>query len=106
VTGHYGEVDFRADSDITRSISDLGAVERVNGAVLRLHLPQPNIVVETVDFAAVQRASWANRMGPAQRLGQGTILLIGSSIMSVAPASLSSGINLFIISLGTTVSTA
>ncbi len=100
MTRRYGEADFLANGNIAGPVGDLGAVERVKPAVFPTHLPQPHVFVETVDTAAVRRHEHAHR------LPQGTILLIGSSIMSVAPASFSSGINLFIVSLGTTVSTA
>lgn len=54
-----------------------------------------------------RRTRWpCSKDASGRRKAHGTILEIGSSMMSVAPASLRAGINVLIVSLGTTVSTA
>jgi hypothetical protein len=104
VTRRPDKADLRAHRNAARTVGDLGAVELVTPPVLGAHLPQSHVLVKTIDGAL--RVGRARSVMRTHRLAQGTILLIGSSIMSVAPASFSSGINLFIVSLGTTVSTA
>ncbi len=95
MTGHDQELDWGTGSDGTGAIRDLGAMERVPLAVLRPDLPQAHLWVETLDLSPL--------LGPSDHA---TILLMGSSRMSEAPASFSSGISLFTDSLGTTASTA
>src|SRR5688572_31656954 len=64
-------------------------------------------LVNTDLAEALRRVSWGGRRGCDRcSKGQGTILEIGISSMSVAPAVFSSGINLFTPRLSTTASIA
>gem|GEM_PF-4855005 len=71
----------------------LGAVERVYPPTFGPQLTEARLFVETLHLSPLE-------------LLQGTILLIGSSMMSDAPAAFSSGIRRLTDSLPTTVSTA
>jgi hypothetical protein len=86
------ELDLRTDLDRAGAVGDLRAVELVLGAVGRLERAETTLLVER-DHATVHEA-------------QCTILEIGSSMMPVAPASLSAGINVLISDFATTASTA
>lgn len=92
--GGHGELDFSPYVDPAGTAADLGAVERVQPPILRPYVPQADVLVEGL------------HLSPGPPLSHGTILLMGSSMMSDAPAPFRSGINLLIASLGTTVSTA
>jgi len=104
VPGGDAEGHFRPYCDIPGAVHYLRAVEREIDAPFGTHFPEANLGVET-DHAAPCRSS--EHLGPGEgRAAHATILLMGSSMMSEAPASLSSGISLLIASFGTTVSTA
>jgi len=93
-----------AEGDVPGTTGDLRAMEGVRQPPRHLDLPEPGVAVKGADLP---RQQLTGRAQPTVRHPRhGTIFLIGSSIMSEAPASFSSGISLLIASVGTTVSTA
>src|SRR5690348_13485215 len=101
--GDHGERAPLADVDAARAVGDgraveppLAPVDAADGAVARG-------VVEGDDVAALRHDLGEHGRGC---LAQWTILAIGISSRSVAPASLSAGISTLICALGTTASTA
>src|ERR687897_756318 len=86
------ELDGRARRDTTRPVRDSGGMEQERCPVVGFDLSPAARFVEGTDRAAPSR--------------QWTILAIGSSMMSVAPRSLSAGMSVLISALETTVSTA
>ena len=94
-------------------------MEGENEAARGLDLAEPDLGVERSHFSPGGCLTWgteeqvgADRARAYEATstwftgGHGTILAIGSSIMSEAPTSFSSGISLLMDSFGTTVSTA
>lgn len=91
-----------------------------NGRAVEGHLPDPGDLGHPETGGVVETPYRGLTLGPGGWFGcepaddgcdvgvdgHGTILAIANSMMSVAPASLSAGISVLIVSLGTTVSTA
>src|SRR5262245_50184175 len=86
------ELDALADGDRAGAVGDLDAVEQQRRAVVGRHVAEADWLVEVHDVRAGHR--------------QCTILAIGTSRRSVAPASLSAGITRLIPRFSTSVSTA
>ena len=97
MTGNHLEGNPGSWLDRTASISDLRAVEPVAPAIGGNHLAETGSVVEAVDRSCARGDSGHD---------QCTIFEMGSSMMSVAPRSDRAGINVLMVDLGTTVSTA
>ena len=89
--GQQLELHVGADRDVAAAVGDGDAVERHDRAVVAGDLAEADLPVERRHRAAHRQA---------------TILLIGNSKMSEAPASFSAGISVLIVRLSTTVSTA
>ena len=87
--GRTSKATAAPTSTVRDAVEQRRAVERVRGAV-GLDRAEPAALVE----------------GGDDPVHQWTILASGSSMMSLAPASLSAGISVLIVSLATTVSTA
>src|SRR6478735_6865481 len=88
--GEQLERHRRADVDPPGAVGDADALEVDHPSVVGGDLAEPDELVEGGDRA----------------LHQGTILLIGSSRMAVAPASLRAGMSVLIVRFSTTDSTA
>ena len=91
---HHSEFDLHTDRDGAGTVGDGGAVERVatRAVAFDLDLADAPVLVERDD--------------PSAHGGQWTIFAIGSSMIPLAPASLSAGMSTLMSLLGTTVSTA
>src|SRR5579884_1343879 len=87
------EDDARTGRDGPGAVGDARAVEGIAGAVAVDDLAQAAALVEVLD-------------PPAPLLHQWTIFEIGSSMIPVAPWSLSAGMSVLISDLATTASTA
>jgi hypothetical protein len=120
--GEEDEVDGDADIDMARAVGDLGAVKAHVDAIRGADGAKTDGGVEIGDHPGgggrpggggalkaglVGRRPGGRRpVGGAGGPGQGTILEIGSSMMSVAPLSFRAGIRMLMSCFGTTASTA
>jgi hypothetical protein len=115
--GEEDEVDGDADIDMARAVGDLGAVKAHVDAIRGADGAKTDGGVEIGDHpggggrpggGGALKAGLVGRRpgGGAGGPGQGTILEIGSSMMSVAPLSFRAGIRMLMSCFGTTASTA
>ena len=101
-TGNHLPGDCGTHIDLPSAIGDVGAMERIGHSCVRGDLAETARVIELQDYTRAD----AERHSNGSSGHQGTILEIGSSMMSVAPASESAGISTLIRFFSTTVSTA